>query len=168
MPSELAELLQRIGDAGYVRPPADPETLARAAARSVPATLMEFYSICDGAFFGDGGDFQAPDGRRFRLHIPQLAELTTTQEFGYIFADSPHYGRSAKWWQIVDCGDGNWLAFDSHDSSTKPIIEVFHESAGESEAQMVVAHSLEALLQRFANEKPMYWLEDDFEPLGYI
>lgn len=161
--------MERIRENHFAFPPANQNELDAARARSVPNELLAFYALCDGAFICDGDDFAAPNGSRYRLMIPRLADLSTTQSNGYIFDDSPLYEQSAQWWQIVDYGDSNWLAFDgSSDSNSNKIIDIFHETVGEPDSHEIVADSMPDLLDRLLRRNDVYWFDDDFHSLGSI
>ena len=169
MPSSLQVSVERIRENHFAFPPATQDELDAARARGVPNELLAFYALCDGAFIGDGDDFADPNGRRFRLMIPRLKHLITTQSYGYIFDDSPLFEQTSKWWQNVDYGDSNWLAFDgSSDFNAKKIIDVFHETVGEPGSHEIVADSMSDLLDRLLQRNDVYWFDDDFHSLGSI
>lgn len=168
MPLSLESAVRQVREKHYAFPPAAESALNAARARDVPEELLAFYSLCDGALIGTGDDFPGPDGRRFRLRIPRLAELETTQACGYISADSPLFQHSAKWWQVVDYGDGNYLAFDASADSGGRIIDIFHGTAGEPDYHAIIASSLSNLLEGLLRHGEVYWLDEDFPKLGYI
>jgi len=168
VPSSIEKSVQRIRNAYFAFAPATPGDLAAARVRSVPDALLEFYSLCDGAFIGNGSDFRDPNGRRYRLLVPSLSELQTVQSFGYISVDSPLYEKSAQWWQIVDYGDVNWLAYDGTPDAGGRVIDIFHETVGEPGSHKIVASSLKDLLDRLVKRGGVYWFDDDFESLGWV
>jgi hypothetical protein len=168
MPLTLADLVARIREDHFAFPPANKSNLDAACKRNIPEALLDFYRLCDGAFIGDGDDFGDTKGRRYRLRIPPLAKLATTQSYGYIFDDSPFYETSAQWWQIVDYGDANWLAFDASSQSGSAIIDLFHETVGEPGTHEIVADSMTDLLDRLLRRDGVYWFDDDFKSLGTI
>jgi hypothetical protein len=168
VPSTLENLVAQIREGHFALPPANESELDSARERNIPDALLDFYRFCDGAFIGHGDDFGDPSGRRYRLKIPQLANLITTQSYGYIFDDSPLYEASAEWWQIVDYGDANWLAFDASSNPASAIIDVFHETVGEPASHEIVANSMADLLERLLRYDGVYWFDDDFQSLGTI
>lgn len=168
MDSSLSELVDQIREKFFAFEPASPADLAAAAERGVPESLLEFYAIADGAFLGSEDYFPAPDGKHYRLEFVQLAELQTTQEFGYVDDDAPHFNDTARWWQIIDYGDANWLAVDATDDGADRILDVFHETVGYEEEQAVVALSLSEMLTRILAHKDIYWFDEDFEPYARI
>ena len=113
MDSRLSQLVDRIRDAYHASDPASDTDLAAARDRGVPESLLDFYSLADGALLGNGDDFPDPFGNRYRFLIPPLVELQTTQQYGYVFDDAPYYDNTARWWQILDYCDANWLALDA-------------------------------------------------------
>ena len=168
MPPSLADLVKRIREKHFAYPPADRTEINSARVRGVPEDLLALYALCDGALIGDGDDFSDPKGRRYRLRIPALADLTTTQSYGYIFEDSPLFNQSAKWWQMVDYGDANWLAVDGSSNVNGGVIDIFHETVGELGSHERVANSLPDLLDRLLRCDGVYWFDDDFQSLGAI
>jgi hypothetical protein len=134
----------------------------------VPAALLDFYGLCDGAQIVDGQDFSAPDGRRFRLAIPRLSELQTVQKSGFLLDNSPLYRASAQWWQVLDYGDSNWLALDATQEGDGRILDIFHETAGEVGRHSIVAQSFSEMLERVIGKPGVYWLADDFEEYGFV
>lgn len=168
MQPNLENLVSRVRDEHFAFPPVSDREVEAARNRSIPEALLNFYRMCDGALIGDGDDFGAPNGRRYRLKIPRLAELSTTQSSGFISDDSPLYEASAKWWQIVNYGDSNWLAFDASSNSISRIIDVFHETVGEPGTHEIVANSMADLLDRLLRHDGTYWFIDDFRSQGSI
>lgn len=166
--SSLAKIVQRIRGECFVFPPAAQEDLSVARVRGVPDALLNFYAVCDGAFIGEGDDFPDPNGQRYRLMIPRLRELQTVQSYGYILPDSPLYEQSSKWWQIVDYGDANWLAYDGTHGSGGRIIDIFHETVGEPDSHNIVANSLDEMLNRLVSRRGVYWFDEEFESPGAI
>jgi hypothetical protein len=166
MPATLSNLVARIREDHFAFPPANETKLDAASKRKIPEALIDFYRLCDGAFIGSGNDFGDANGRRYRLKIPQLSNLITTQSYGYIFNDSPLYEASAKWWQIVDYGDANWLAFDGSSKSSSAIIDLFHETVGQPGTHEIVADSMTDLLERLLRRDGVYWFDEDFKSLG--
>lgn len=168
MSSSIENSVQRIRNAYFAFAATAPGDLAAARVRGVPDALLEFYSLCDGAFIGNGSDFRDPNGRRYRLMVPRLSELQTAQSFGYISVDSPLYEKSAQWWQIVDYGDSNWLAYDGTLDGGGRVIDIFHETVGDPDYHEIVASSLNDLLDRLLKQGDVYWFDDDFESLGWV
>jgi len=168
MPLSLDELVQRIRDKQFGFPPAAHDEVCRAKRRGVPNGLLDFYVLCDGAYIGQGDDCSAPDGRRYRFEIPRLCDIQTVQSYGFISVGAPLYAQSAQWWQIVDYGDGNWLAFDGAPATNGRIIDIFHETVGDPVYHGIVAASLNDLLERLLTCEGVYWLADGFESLGQI
>lgn len=168
MPRGLQDAVDRLREKYFAFPSADQNVIDDGRFRGVPEELLAFYALCDGAFIGDGDDFPDPSGRRYRLMIPRLADLQTTQACGYISDESPLYDQSAGWWQIVDYGDGNWLAFDGSPDPNSRIIDIFHEPVGEPGWHDIVASSMPDLLDRLLERGGVYWFDDDFKPLGKI
>lgn len=164
----LNNIIGRIGEKYFVYPPAKSNDLNFAFSRGIPEELCSLYELCDGAFIGKGNDFTSPDGLGYRLKIPRLAELQTTQSFGYISQDSPLYNQSKKWWQIVDYCDANWLAYDACLGSNGRILDLFHETVGEQESHDIVAYSLVDLLTRLCDHDGIYWFDEDFKSLGQV
>ncbi|MFO0914786.1 MAG: hypothetical protein U0795_17640 [Pirellulales bacterium] len=152
----------------YVFPPPERHQLDNARARGVPDAVLEFYELCDGALIGAGSDFSDPNGRQYRLRIPHLAEVQSTQSYGYIFDDSPLFTSSACWWQIVDYCDANWLAYDGTPASPGRIMNVYHETVGELGSHEIVASSIPDLLERLLDRGGVYWFDGDFHSLGAI
>lgn len=163
----LEHAVECIREKHYVFPAAEGDKLAAALLRGVPNELLAFYGLCDGAFIGNGDDFAAPNGCRCRLKLPRLSDLQTVQSDGYISHKSSLYEASGKWWQILDYGDANWLAFDAS-SGSDHIIDVFHETVGELDSHAIVANSMVDLLDRLIRRNGVYWLDKDFEALGYV
>lgn len=168
MPSRLSQLVEQLRQDHFVRPPVNSEQLEAARLRGVPNELIELYAFCDGALLGEGEDFLAPDGKRYRLCIPRLAEIQTVQSVGFVMDGDPLYTASADWWQLVDYGDSNCLACDATSSGGGQILDVFHETAGESGAHDVVARSVSDLLYRFLENPDTFWLRDSFQSLGTV
>ena len=168
MPPTLEYLVARIRRTHFAFDPAQRYELDSAHRRGVPASLLDFYRLCDGAFICDGDDFADPIGRRYRLKIPRLTDLKTTQSYGYIAKDSPLYQASVNWWQIVDYGDANWLAFDASTDSSSGIIDIFHETVGKLYSHAIVANSMADLLDRLLQRGGVYWFDDDFKLRGRI
>lgn len=168
MPPTVEDTVERIREVHFAFPPANENEIDSARKRSVPEELLNFFRLCDGAFIGNGDDFGDPKGRRYRLMIPQLKDLGTVQSSGFIFDDSPLYEASAKWWQIVDYGDANWLAFDASSDSNSCIIDVFHETVGERHSHEIVANSMAELLDRLLRHEGVYWFDEEFQSLGSI
>ena len=166
MPATLDELVSRIRESHFAFPPASESAINSARSSNVPQDLLDFYIRCDGEPLCDGSDFSAPNGDRYRVKIPRLIEFQTTQSHGYIFDDSPFYKQSANWWQIADYGDANWLAFDGNAETKGRIIDIFHETVGESGYHNVVALSLTDMLTRLLDRGDVYWLDDDFQIPG--
>ena len=163
----LEQAVERIRKKHFAFPAVESDKLAAARLCGVPKELLAFYGLCDGALIGNGDDFADPNGRRYRLKIPRLSDLQTAQSQGYIFHSSPLFDVSGKWWQILDYGDANWLAFDaSFDSHC--IIDVFHETAGEPDTHAIVANSMVDLLDRLLRRDGVYWFDKDFESLGSV
>lgn len=168
MPLSLEIAVRSIRESHFAFPPATDNQLNSARTRGVPEELLAFYALCDGALIGAGNDFPSPIGRRFRLSIPRLADLQTTQSCGYIHDRAPLYQESANWWQIVDYCDGNYLAFDASPHANGRIIDVFHETVGEPGWHTIVASSMSDLLARLLEHKGVYWFDDRFQSLGSI
>ena len=168
MSSNIENSVQRIRNAYFAFAAATPGDLAAARVRGVPDALLEFYALCDGAFIGDGNDFRDPNGRRYRLLVPRVADLQTVQSFRYISDDSPLFEKSAQWWQIVDYGDANWLAYDGTPDGGGRVIDIFHETVGEPDSHKIVASSLNDLLDRLVKRGGVYWLGADLESLGWV
>ena len=167
MPDAIEHLVAKIRDEHFAFPGASSDDILLARSRGVPEEMLNFYSICDGAYLGAGDDFLAPDGRRFRVAISRLSVLQTTPEFGYIFQDSPLYAASMHWWQIVDYGDSNRLAFDAASNPPGRIIDVCHETVGEPGYQDIVASTLKEYLEQ-ALVDAVFWMREDFEPIGAV
>lgn len=168
MRESLLEAVEELRRRHYANSPALTLEIEIARKRRVPEELLDFYSLCNGALLGEGHDFRAPDGRWFRLSIPALLDLKCAKEFGYISSHEPLYEQSANWWQIADYGDGNWLALDATNEGKGRIIDLFHETVGETGFQMVVATSLIDLLKRLLSADGVFWFEDSFEALGWV
>jgi len=166
MPANLDELVSRIRESHFAFPPASESAINSARLSNVPQELLEFYMKCDGALLCDGDDFAAPNGTRYRVKIPRLVDLQTTQSHGYIFDASPFYALSANWWQIADYGDANWLAFDSTAETKGRIIDIFHETVGEPGYHNIVALSLTDMLTRLLDRGGVYWFDGGFQNLG--
>ena len=164
----LSQLVDQIRTDHYACPVADAAVLDAARQRGVPANLVDLYALCDGAFIGEGDDFPGPDGRQYRLCIPRLSDLQTVQSFGYVFDDSPLYAAAANWWQLVDYGDANWLAYDATADGGGRILDIFHETVGEPETHDIVALSVADLLQRLLDQSDAYWFADDFRAFGVV
>ncbi|MGE3406188.1 MAG: hypothetical protein AB7I37_05190 [Pirellulales bacterium] len=164
MQQQVAEVRAR----HFAYPPAEPGLLQAAQERGVPACLLEFHAICDGALIGPGDDFLSPAGQWFRFRIPSLADLQTTQEYGFIQDDSPLYTASAAWWQMLDYGDSNWLAIDATSNGQGRILDVCHESAGDPGWQEIVARSFQELIDRLLAEPDTFWFGDGFQSLGSV
>lgn len=165
MANNLNEYVMRLRTDYYAAEPTDSETLSLAASRGVPESLLAFYRLCNGGYLGSGEDFRAPNGNEYRLRIPPLSRLISVQQQEYISDDSPFYGASARWWQIVDYCDANWLAYDDAEGQGR-IIDVFHETAGQPGYHSVVATSLPDLLDRLIRYDGVYWFRDDFTALS--
>jgi SMI1 / KNR4 family (SUKH-1) len=165
---QLEHLVDLIRRQQFAFDPADEATLACAVQRRVPATLIEFYRFCDGALIGAGDDFMSPDGRRFRLAIPRLAKIQTVQECGYISETAALFTNSGQWWQVLDYGDGNWLALDDTPTGSGQILDVFHETAGELGRQEIVAKSFLDMLALVTESDSIYWLDKHFVGFGYV
>lgn len=163
MESSLSQLVERIRSVYFAFEPASDGDLENAAMRGVPESLLDFYRLADGALLGDGDDFPSPAGERYRLQIPCLAALQTTQQYGYVFDDAPYYANTASWWQIVDYGDANWLAFDATPDGDGRILDVFHETVGYDDEHEVVALGLTELLHRILDQGGDYWLAEGFQ-----
>ena len=161
MDSSLSELVDRIRNTYFVFDPASETDLN--ADRGVPEMLLAFYRLADGALLGDGDDFADPAGSRYRLKFPRLADLQTTQQYGYVFDDAPYYANTANWWQIIDYGDSNWLALDATPDGNGRILDVFHETVGYDDEHDVVALNLTELLQRVLDRHDVYWFDDGFQ-----
>jgi hypothetical protein len=171
VPNRFVGIVDRIRDAHFAFPPAATADVAAAHARGVPAELLEFYECCDGALISPGDHFKnflAPSGRRYRFRIPRLSEIQTARAFGYIPEWSPLLERASQWWQIVNYGDADWLAYDATPNSHGSIIDLFHETVGDPGWHSIVAASLLDLLDRLCDSGGVYWLADDFSPLGTI
>ena len=152
----------------FAFPAAANSSIKLAGERGVPDTLLQFYGICDGALIGEGNDFPAPDGRRFRLAIPRLSKLDTVQNYGFIRDDSPLFEASSRWWQILDYGDGNWLALDVSSDGNGRVLDIFHETVGGVGTHDIVATSFNNLLERLLAKNDIYWFDDDFEAFGIV
>lgn len=168
MQPTLVEAVKRIREVYFAFPPANKSDIDSARERGVPEELLDLFGLCNGAFIGNGDDFGDPNGRRYRLIIPQLKDLRTVQSFGFIFDYSPLYEASAKWWQLLDYGDANWLAFAALSDSNSCIVDVFHETVGELHSHAIVANSITELLDRLIQHKGIYWFEKNFQPYGEI
>ena len=164
----VLKLVDLIRSQHFAFPAASDSVLQSAGCRNVPSVLLDFYSACDGALIGEGDDFTAPDGRRFRLAIPRLRDLQTVQECGYIPNDSPLFAESSMWWQVLDYGDGNCLAFDATPEGKGRILDTCHESVGTVGSHDVVATSLTDMLERVLAKGGVYWFDDDFTALGVV
>jgi hypothetical protein len=164
----LTDAVARIRQEYYAWPPAIDSELDIARRRGVPEALLKFYSLCNGAFIAKGTDFPGPDRRRYRFSIPPLRDLTCAQDEGYISESQPLFDSSADWWQLVDYGDGNWLAVDATPAGNGRIIDLFHETVGEVGEQAIVATSIVDLLTRLLDAMEVYWLDESFEDLGSI
>ncbi|EKK04643.1 hypothetical protein RBSH_00023 [Rhodopirellula baltica SH28] len=163
MDSSLSELVDRIRSTYFAFDPASDADLNAAAERGVPETLLAFYRFADGAFLGSGDGFADPAGSRYRLMFPRLADLQTTQQYGYVFDDAPYYANTGNWWQIIDYCDANWLALDATPDGSGRILDVFHETVGYDDEHDVVAINLTELLQRVLDRGDLYWFDDDFQ-----
>ena len=163
MDSSFSELVDRIHNTYFAFNPASDADIKTAAERGVPDTLLDFYRLADGALLCDGDDFPDPAGKRYRLMIPRLADLQTTQQYGYVFDDAPYYTNTTSWWQIIDYCDANWLALDGTPDGNGRILDVFHETVGYDDEHDVVALNLTELLQRVLDRGDVYWFDDDFQ-----
>ena len=166
MSSNLKSYVAAIREKHFAFPPANAVELKSASERGVPEKLLEFYQLCDGAFLGEGNEFEDPTGRRHRLKIPRLAILSTTASYGFITNDSSMYEQSTQWWQIVDYGDSNWLAYNESAEFEGKIIDVFHETVGEPGSHHIVAESIADLLDLLLRRNGVYWFHDEFQALG--
>ena len=163
MEPSLSELVDRIRDMYYAFDPASDADIASAMERGVPEGLLDFYRLADGALLGDGDDFPDPTGKRYRLLFPRLADLHTTQQYGYVFDDAPYFTNTASWWQIIDYCDANWLAFDATTDGNGRILDVFHETVGFDDEHDVVALNLSELLRQILDQGDLFWYDDDFQ-----
>lgn len=164
----LEDVVDRVREVHFAFPAASEKEIDSARKRGVPEKLLDFYRLCDGAYICKGADFRDPNGRFYRFMIPRLKDLITVQSFGFIFQDSPLYDASAKWWQIVDYGDSNWLAFDASLDSRPRIIDISHETVGERQSHMIVANSMAELVERLMRCGGAYWFDEGFQRLGYV
>jgi hypothetical protein len=164
----IARIVETIRSQGFVLPAVSESLLHSARSRNVPPDVLEFYSMCDGVYIGEGDDFVAPNGRRYRFRIPRLSDLQTVREYGFIPDDAPLFGASSMWWQILDYCDGNWLAVDATPEGNGRILDIFHETVGEAGSHNVVAASLVDMLERLATKRSTYWLREGFMPLGIV
>lgn len=165
MSTSIEDSVARIQQVWYAFPPAGDQQVSRAYQRGIPDELIEFYRLSDGALLGHGRDFTGPDGRSFRLKIPPLESIETTRENGYVAVDSPLFERAGDWWQVVDYGDANWLAYDGPSGQ---VIDIWHETAGEPGNHSIVAASFGDLLRRLLEHGSPFWFREDFEPLGTV
>lgn len=167
-PMSISKVVEAIRSQDFAFPTASESPLHAAHSRNIPRDVLEFYTVCDGVYIGEGDDFAAPDGRRYRFRIPQLSALQTVREGGFIADDAPLFDATSMWWQILDYCDGNWLAVDATPEGNGRILDVCHETVGEADSQNVVAASLVDMLERIAAKREAYWLENDFVPLGVV
>ncbi|MCA8996496.1 MAG: hypothetical protein KDA80_05920 [Planctomycetaceae bacterium] len=78
------------------------------------------------------------------------------------------FEQSAHSWQILHCGDANWLAIDHSHTTYGRVIGLFHETVGDSDSHAIVASSFADALKRLLRHKTAYWLDDSFQPLGWL
>ncbi len=150
---DLASIANEIRHTQFCFPAATSHEIDGAIERGIPIRLTELYRFANGMFLGEGDEFTSPDGRNFRLRIPRLDELQTVQSFGYVDDDAPLYKQTANWWQLVDYGDANWLAYDGNNDADGRILDVFHEEAGYDECHAIIAESTPDLLERLMQFK---------------
>ena len=163
MDSSLTHIVDRIRSTYYAFSPASDADVSAALDRGVPDALLDFYRLADGALLGDGDDFPAPTGERYRLLVPRIAEVETTQQYGFVDDDAPYYGHSENWWQFIDYGDSNWLAFDATPDGDGRILDVFHETVGYDDEHDVVALNLPELFLQILDRGDVFWFDDDFQ-----
>ncbi len=163
------EIVEEIRSSFYAYPGASQEDLDSAVNRGIPPLLVEFYKECDGCFIGQGEVMDAPDGKSYRTRIPKLAELDTVQSYGYVSNDTPLYDKSAEWWQIVDYGSANWIAFDASDDGFGQILDIPHEEVGNEECHAIIAESFLELLQKLIKYNGQDWYNNsEWKAIGWV
>jgi len=155
------KIVQEIRASFYAYPGANVADLDTARLNGVPSVLLQFYKECDGCFIGSGEEVAAPDGKTYQLRISRLSEIQTTQKYGYVEKDAPLYDMTNLWWQVIEIGDANWLAFDASKEGFGRIIDVPHEEVGYEECHAVIAETFMELLQQLIKYDGQDWFGID-------
>ena len=164
----LESIVDEIRKTQFAFSPAPEAELQAAIENGIPYDLVSVYRFANGMLLGEGDYFSAPDDRAFRLRFPPIQELQTVQSYGYVHDDAPLYDLTADWWQIIDYGDANWLAFDANDAHGR-ILDAFHEEVGYDQCHAIVAESIPDLLERLLRFNGADWFGNDEWPvIGYV
>lgn len=165
----LKEIVDVISTQFYANPAAKEEILKTAKERGVPKELLEFYELCNGCYIGNGKEVDAPNGKTYQIHLPELQELVTVKEYGYISEDSTFYEESASWWQIVDNHGANWLAYDATALGRGRILDIPHEEVGYEECHAIIATSLIDLLEKLVKFGGQDWFSiEEWNEIGRV
>ncbi|EAZ89059.1 SMI1/KNR4 family protein [Crocosphaera chwakensis] len=149
--------------------PASETELIKAYKRGVPKELLELYKLGNGMFIGYDSYSDASESHNFRLEIPELSKIQTVQSYGFVCEDAPLYNLTEKWWQFVDNGNGNWLAFDGNQEGYGRILDIFHEEVGYEECHGIIAESITELLDQLVQRDGTDWFgNEEWQPLGYV
>lgn len=164
---DLPDIVSRIGAADFIYPPTSAEDLNAARVRGIPDSLLELFRLVDGLYVIPGDDFLAPNGQSFRFKIPRLRQIESVAEAGYCPSHSPMVRRLERWWQFLDCGDGNWVGMTDSEDHCR-IVDLFHETIGAPGSHAVIADSLERFLELLLEHQGMFWLGEEFPKVVWI
>ena len=168
MPS-IQELVSAIKDQHYAFPPARGTSIEYLKSLGLPADILQFYSLSDGAYLNEGSEHDwniEIDGRRWKWIILSANEIKPITEIGFDLTNSPQLGKQKNWFPIIDVMDGNYLSINVASENSGEIIDCFHETLSSPGFNSIVALSFTSLLEKLLANKDSFWLQEDHRIYG--
>lgn len=157
----VEELLIAIDRDHTKRAPAAPSELDQLKAMGMPDDLVHFYSKSNGALIhpSDRDYGISIDGSYWLWEILAVCDIRSITDSGWSHADSPLHQRHARWFQIVDVQNSDYLSIALDSTRPGEILDTFHETLNMVGYNQIIAKSFSELVLRLLDSRDAYWLK---------
>lgn len=157
----IEELLEVINSGHKTRAPASPSELEQLKAMGMPADVISFYSKSNGALIHPSDkDYGIPsEGGYWLWEILAVSDIRSIADSGWSHTDSPLHQHHAKWFQIVDVQNGDYLSIALDSTHVGEVLDTFHETLNMVGYNQIIAKSFSELVLRLLDSRDAYWLK---------
>ena len=164
----VEELLKAIDRDHRKRDPASPSELEQLKAMGMPDDVIYFYSKSNGALIhpSDSDYDISNNGSHWLWEILAVCDIRSIADSGWSHADSPLHQRHAKWFQIIDVQNGDYLSIALDSAHPGEILDTFHETLNMVGYNHIIAKSFSELVSRLLDSRDACWLKGEID-YGY-
>lgn len=139
--------------------PANPDQLARLEGLGMPSDLVHFYSKANGAMLQrtETGHFQY-EGAFWNWFLLPAEEIQSVLESGWSQPDSSLRPKHARWFQLIDVQNSDYLCIDLSNGSEAQFLDTFHETLNNRGHNKIIAKSFTELLEQLTASDEAFWL----------